>query len=59
MEKHKIFSLVNKKHTWNRSLCKFSHILLNKGRIIDKVFLELLEGSTDRYTQENTKQENR
>lgn len=59
MEKHKIFSLVYKKHTWNRSLCKFSHIFLNKGRIIDKVFLEHLEGSIDRYSQENTKQENR
>lgn len=26
---------------------------------MDKAFLEHLEGSTDRYTQENTKQENR
>lgn len=52
MEKDKILSLVYKQRTWNGSLCKFSHLPLNKGGVMDKAFLEHLEGSTDRYTQE-------
>lgn len=59
MEKHKIFSLIYKQHTWNRSHCKFSHTPLNRVWLWTEPFLEHLEGSTDKYTQRNTKQENR